>query len=133
MKRQLKLKVISEAPLEPPSTYRDKFPLENIPFVYTSLNKEIIKADAVILPQPIGDERAKYKSNNKTLQAWALRMPVINVPEDLDKFITGESREAEATLRRKEIEDKWETKYSVQDYKDLIEEIKKRKNESKSN
>lgn len=125
--RGLELVCVSEAPIEPPITYRNMLKIHNVAFNYASLNKEMIKYDAILLPEPHGDEKAKYKSNNKTLQAWALGMPVIKVPEDIDKFLTAESRMAEGKARRKEIEDKWDVRFSVDEYKALIDEIKKEK------
>jgi len=127
IKRGLNLIALSSAPLEPPLIYKGKVKIENIPYAHNTINKEIIKGDAVLMPDPVGDERSKYKSNNKTLHAWALRMPVVKVPEDLDKFMDAAAREEEATVRRKEIEEKWDVRYSVDDYKAIIEEVKKRK------
>jgi hypothetical protein len=110
-----------------PSLYRTKIQVHNVPFNYATLNKELIQRDAILMPDPAGDERAKYKSNNKTLQAWALGIPVVKVPEDLDRFETREAREAEGKLRRKEIEEKWDVRYSVDEYRKLIEQITKEK------
>ena len=72
----------------------------------------------------------EYKSNNKTLQAWSLGMPVIKVPEDIDRLLTKEARETEGRNNRKEVEEKYDVKYSVEDYKRIIEEIKKRKEQN---
>lgn len=121
--RGLELVCVSEAPIDPPMMYRNKLKLTNVPYNYAALYKEMIKYDAILLPDPVGDERAKYKSNNKTLQAWSVGMPVVKVPEDLDKFQTAEQRETEGKTRRKEIEEKWDVRYSVQNYKDLIKAI----------
>ncbi len=127
IKRGIELTMISNSSCEPPLIYRGKIKVNNLPYNYDTINREIIKADAVLLPEPKGDERSKYKSNNKTLQSWALRMPVIKLPEDLDKFMSGEEREAEVTLRRKEVEEKWDSKLSVAEYKTLIDDIGKLK------
>lgn len=124
VKRGIELIAISDRDFDPPMMYRGKLLITNIAYNYANINKEIIKYDAVLMPQYLGDERAKYKSNNKTLQAWSLGMPVIKVPEDFDKFSTKEAREQESISRRKEIEDKWDVKYSVDEYRKLIEEIK---------
>lgn len=126
--RGLELTVIAEAPIEAPMIYRSKLKIHNIVFNYKTLNKEIVKYDAVLMPEASGDERAKYKSNNKTLQAWALGMPVIKIPEDIDKLITKEQRETESIARRKEIEEKWDVKYSVDEYRELIKQIQVKKN-----
>jgi hypothetical protein len=128
IRRGLELVIVSESPIEPPLMYRGKIKIHNVAFNYESLNREMIKYDAILLPDPYGDERAKYKSNNKTLQAWALGMPVIKVPEDLDRLASKEARMKESQMRLQEIKDKWDVRYSVDEYKALIEEIKARKN-----
>lgn len=125
--RNLELVCVSDQPIEPPLMYRNRIKITNIPFNYSTINKEMVKYDAILLPDPHGDEKGKFKSNNKTLQAWALGMPVIKVPEDLDKFATAEARKEEGLARRKEIEEKWDVKYSVDEYKVLIDEIKREK------
>lgn len=128
IRRDLELTIVSESPVEPAQGYRGKININNVLFNYATVNKEMIKYDAILLPDPIGDERGKYKSNNKTLQAWSLGMPVIKVPDDLDRLATKESRVKEGLEKRKEIEDKWDVKLSVDEYRTLINEIKAKKN-----
>lgn len=127
--KDIELVIVSEAEVNIPLAFRDKLKVTNVPFNYKSVNQEMIKYDAVLLPDPEGDERAKYKSNNKTLQAWAIGMPVIKLPEDLDKFQTAEARKLEGEIRAKEIRDVWDVKFSVADYEALIKEILEKKNE----
>jgi len=122
--RGLELVCVADQPIEPPMSYRNQIRITNVAYSYATANKEMIKYDAVLMPQPTGDERGKYKSNNKTLQAWALGMPVIKVPDDIDKFMTMEARKEEGQQRRKEIEEKWDVKYSVSEYQELIKQIK---------
>lgn len=126
--RGLELVCISDAPIEPPLIYRNHLKLTNVPFNYATINQEIVKYDAVLLPETKDvDEKGKYKSDNKTLQAWALGMPVIKVPDDIAKFMTAEQRKAEGLEKRKLIEDKFDVKYSVDEYKALIKEIEEEK------
>jgi hypothetical protein len=126
--KNMELTVISDRPIDIPMIYRAKMVINNVPYNYATLNKELIKYDAVIMPDPTGDEKSKYKSNNKTLQAWSLGMPIVKIPEDIDRLMTKEAREIEAKEKLEEIRNKFDVKYSVQEYKDLIEEIKRRKN-----
>jgi hypothetical protein len=126
--KNMELTVISDQAIDIPMIYRTKIIINNVPYNYATLNKELIKYDAVIMPDPTGDEKSKYKSNNKTLQAWSLGMPVVKIPEDIDRLMTKEAREIEAKEKLEEIKNKFDVKYSVQEYKDLIEEIKRRKN-----
>lgn len=126
--RGLELICVSEAEIDIPYMYRSHLKVQNIPFNYASLNRELIKADAVLLPDPAEmDERGKYKSNNKVLQAWSLGLPVIRLPEDLDAFSSAAAREEEGKKRRKEVEELWDCKISVTEYQNLIEEIRKEK------
>lgn len=126
--RGLDLVVITDSEIDPPSVYQGKLSIHNIPYNYQTYIKELIQYDAILMPDPIGDERAKYKSNNKTLQAWALGMPVIKVPSDFKRLATKEARIEEAKVKRKEVEEKWDVKLSVESYRQLINEIKALKN-----
>jgi hypothetical protein len=123
--RGIELVAISNDEINLPLAYRNRLKVTNIPYSYDTVNKEIIKCGAVILPKPSGDEKGKYKSENKVIQSWALRMPVVRTDRDLDKFMDPVEREKEAELRRKEVEEKWDCKISVKEYKELIEKIKK--------
>lgn len=124
IRRDLELTVVSESPIEPAQGYRGKILLNNVLFNYSTMYKEMIKHDAVLLPDPIGDERGKFKSNNKTLQAWSVGMPVIKVPDDIDRLMSKEARVKESEEKLKEIEEKWDCKISVDEYRTLINEIK---------
>lgn len=124
IRRGLELVVVSDNPIEPAQGYRGKIVINNVLYNYSTANKEMIKYDAILMPDPIGDERAKYKSNNKTLHAWSLGMPVIKVPEDLDKLATKEARVKESNEKLSEIKEKWDVRLSVQNYRDLINQIK---------
>jgi hypothetical protein len=123
----LELTVISNNPYDVPLAYRGRLKLENVPYDYNTLGKELMKYDAVLMPAPFGDEKSRYKSNNKVLQAWALGMPVITLPQDLERFNDPLERKKESELRLKEIKEKWDCRFSVDEYKDLIKEIKERK------
>ena len=128
IKRGIELVTISEQPIEPSLMYKGKIKLTNVPFNYDTLNRELGKCDAVLLPDPSAmDERGKYKSNNKTIQTWAIGMPVIKVPEDLDRFNDPKEREAEGIRARKEVEEKWDVKLSVDEYREIIRKVKEKK------
>lgn len=127
IRRKLSLTVVCESPFTAPVGYSN-LQVYNVPFTFPGVNREIIKHDLVLFPDvSTQDERGKFKSNNKTLQAWACGMPVARTPDDLERFMNPEERKKESELRLKEIDEKWDVKISVQEYKDLIEEIKKEK------
>ncbi len=128
--KKLSLTIVSEKPFTPSLGYSN-LQVYNVPFTYPGVNREITKHDIVLMPDPIEDERGKFKSNNKTLQAWACGMPVARLPEDLDRFMDPKERQKESDLRMKEINEKWDVSISVQEYKDLIDEIKAKKASAK--
>lgn len=90
------------------------------------INQEVIKHDFVIMPETVDlDGRLKYKSNNKTIQSWAWGMPVAFTPQDIDRFLIPDEREKESKLRLQEVKDKWDVKFSVEEFKQLISSLKK--------
>lgn len=120
----LKLVVISDQPFNPPVQYQGlKF--ENIPYAYPGVHKEIVKCDMLLMPESNDDLRGRFKSNNKTLTGWALGVPVVQVPADIDRFMDPIERQKEADLRYAEIKDKWDVRQSVREYQELIVEIVK--------
>jgi len=125
-KERINLTIISDKSLVLNPMYSD-IKLRNIEYSYPQVHDEIIKHDAVLVPTTDFDIRGRFKSNNKVLTAWALRMPVIREPKDIDRFMTAEAREKEADKRRKEVEEKWDVRLSVKEYKELINEIQSRK------
>jgi len=59
-----------------------------------TVNENIVKGDIVLCPRdPNG-----FKSDNKKITSWALGMPIVEVPEDIPKFLEWEAREHDQTL-----------------------------------
>ena len=102
----------------------DKIELKNYPFNWSTVYEDIIEGDIVVNPQSTKG-KWKYKSNNKTLLAWALGMPVAENLDDMKKFISEEERRKEQIVRYKELQERWDVKYSVEEYKKLIDSLKK--------
>ncbi len=100
----------------------DKIELKNYPFNWQTAYDDIMEGDIVINPQSTKG-RWKYKSNNKTLLSWALGMPVAENVNDLKKFIGEEERRREQVAKYKELREKWDVKYSVEEYKKLINSL----------
>ncbi len=125
--RDIELTIISNATYDPPLAYREKLNIKNVAYDYNTLFKELIKADAVLMPDPHGDEKSKYKSNNKTTESWALGMPVIRLPGDIDKFMSADTRRKESRRVLQDVKENWDVKDSVEDYRNIIEEVKKRR------
>lgn len=125
--RGIELTVISNEPYQPPYAYR-QLKLKNVPYDYNTLNKELVKHDFVLMPPSDDDEKGRFKSNNKTLTAWALGMPVVALEKDLDRFVGNpEERKKESIQKLQEIKDLWDSRISVDQYRALIEEIRAEK------
>jgi len=116
----LKLVVISDQ--KPPYSRAD----QNKKFDQDKLVNELLKHDMAVFPN-YKRGRFQFKSNNKTIQCWAVGLPVATTPDELSRFMDGEARQKEAIKRRKEVEEKYDVKLSVKEYKDLICEIQKTK------
>jgi len=123
-KRNLSLYVISNSEFIPDNAYGVE--VSNIMWTPNNAFMDIQSGDFCINPpSPLRDLR--FKSNNKTLIAWALGMPVVEHGEDMDRFLDPKERQKEADFRQKEINEKWDIKLSIKAYKDLICEIQKKK------
>jgi hypothetical protein len=90
------------------------------------INQEVVKHDFVIMPETVDlDGRLRYKSNNKTIQSWAWGMPVAFTPTDIDRFLNPVEREKESVIRLKEVWERWDIRFSVDQYRILIDDLKK--------
>lgn len=101
----------------------------NVSYDYRSINDDIIKHDFVILPDYSNDLRHSFKSNNKTLTSWALKMPVAVNPEDVFRFSDPNERNKEAEEKYKYVMEECHVKLSGPQYVDLIKKIAKDKKE----
>lgn len=123
-KHGVTMTLVSDKPL----TFGSDYQVTNIKYNYPNVWHEINKADICILPETKEvDLRGTYKSNNKTICAWACGTPVARTLEDFEKLLTKEAREEEMEKRSKEIQEKWLVKYSVEEYKKIIDDIKEKK------
>lgn len=97
----------------------------NIKYNYESINQDLIAYDAAILPPYTKNIKFTYKSNNKTLTCWALKLPVIHEIPDLERFNDPEERKKEAEDRYKEVIENYHVRDSGPEYVKLIESIQK--------
>lgn len=119
--RDLSLYVVSNSEFFPDNDYGVE--VSNIKWEPHNAFMDIQSGDFVINPpSPFGDLR--FKSNNKTLIAWALGMPVVNVAEDLDRFLDPAERQKESELRLAEVHKDWDIELSIKQYQDLICDIR---------
>ena len=99
----------------------------NIPYDYKTVHEEIIKHDAVLMPIFIKNLRHSYKSDNKILTSWALKMPVIREPQDIERLMNPAVRNAEAEKHYQYVKDEYHVKHSGPEYVNLIEQLMREK------
>ena len=108
----LELIVISNAGFKLPAHYENRIELINYPWTLETVNKDIIKGDILLNPKS-DKNKWKYKSNNKTITAWALGVPVAHNIDELKKLINEEDRIEESKKRFIEVKEKYDIKLSV--------------------
>ena len=101
----------------------DDIKITNISFNKNTFIDDILTCDIIVNPQS-SKGKWKFKSNNKTIQAWAFGLPVALNIEELKKFLDENERRKEAIKRLKEVEERWGIEKSIEEIKNLIERIK---------
>jgi len=122
----LDLIVISNKEYKLPYIYESKIDIENVKYDVETVNSALLRGDFVINPQS-ANGKWKFKSNNKTIKAWSLGLPVAHNPEEVRSFILEEARISESNKRLKEVIEKWDVKISVKELQDLILKLKDNK------
>lgn len=85
--------------------------------------KEIQKSDICVLPK-MTRPQDRFKSENKTVIAQLLGLPVATTAEELDDLMTAEQRNKAVDTVYDTIRKEYDVKLSIKQYKDLIDEIK---------
>lgn len=117
----VELTVISNQTLAAPSEYQP-FSVKSRKYDHATIYEELIKADFALLPEP-NDIRGGFKSNNKDLTCWALKLPVAKQPEDIKRFADLTERKKEAEAKYKEVKKNWTMDKSVRQWKDLMRSL----------
>lgn len=125
MKHGLRLTVISDQNLRLMAGY-EALKIHNVKYNYETVHDIIARHDLALLPEN-PTFKGEFKSNNKDLTAMALGVPVVKLPEDLERLMSSEERKKASEQGLKEVKEKYDVRLSVQEYKDLINEIKKDK------
>lgn len=110
-------------PFQLPASVTGKIRLINYPWTEATMNRDLLTCDVIINPQA-NYGRWKYKSNNKTIHAWALGLPVATNKDQLEIFMDEAARVKESDFRFKEMREKYNVKDSVEEYRNLILELK---------
>ena len=126
LKHKMDLIVIANKPYILPTGFSGKVNVKNYPWNEKTVHDDLCKADIIINPR-YDKGRWKYKSNNKTVLGWALGMPVAHTEQELAALIDEAPRKAEADKRYEEAKNSYNVLASVEEWKDLILEIKKGK------
>lgn len=124
-KLKIRLKIISNYSFTPYQNYGVE--IINVKWETNSCWSEIQASDAVLNFQPKSIFRFKYKSNNKTIIAQALGMPVIKTFEDIERLATKKAREEEVKRGLEEVRKNYDIRFSIQQYKELIDSLFKAK------
>lgn len=88
--------------------------------------KEIQKSDICVLPK-MTRPQDRFKSENKTVIAQLLGLPVATTAEELDELVTPESRNSYIDTIYDKLKQDYDVNLSVKQYKELIDEIKRTK------
>jgi len=99
--------------------------ITNIKYDPETINEEIINGGDFVLNYRPNTGKYIYKSDNKTLIAWSLGMPVARSSEDVDRFMEPGAREEEAKIRTQEVKEHHDAKQSVVDYRHVISEAER--------
>jgi len=122
-RNNLELIVVSENNYILPSGY-GKIKCETFGFTWETLKEKCQEVDFV-LNSKTTNGRFKYKSDNKTVIAEALGMPVAKTSEDVTRFLLKDERIKEVEEKYKLVKEKYDILQSINQYKTLFEKIKK--------
>jgi len=125
MKRGLEIIVVSNKSFIPMTQFKG-IKITNYPWSKDNWITDLLKGDILINPKNTKG-RFRFKSNNKTTQAWALGLPVAEIDTDIDKFMTEEARVKESKEKLTKVKKEYDVKQSVIDLKDFIVEIQDEK------
>lgn len=121
--RNLELIVVSENSYSLPVGIKN-VKLTNFKWNENTVNRDLLRADAVLNPK-YSKGRFKYKSDNKTVNAWALGLPVLQSDEDFDTFKSEEVRNAFAKEILNVVKQQYDVSESAKQFIDIIEEYEK--------
>lgn len=110
------------SPYQLPTGLEGKIRLTNYPWTRDTVNIDLLRADIVINPQA-NSGRYKYKSNNKTICAWALGLPVAHNKKELENLMTEEARIKESDEKYTMVHQEYDVEQSVKEYRQLIENL----------
>lgn len=120
IEKNLKLLIISN---DNPEIQRWGAGYEFIKYNEETIYHDLQRADFAILPDGTRPQD-KYKSNNREIKSNLAGLPVAKTPEDVDLYMSAEARQEWFNTKYEIIKAEYDVRKSVQQYKDLINEIK---------
>jgi len=104
-----------------PQEYEKKYRF--IKYLPETAYREIQKADICVLPK-LNRPQDRFKSENKTVIAQLLGLPVAVNADELDKFMEADDRNGHIDTTYDKLKQDYDCLVSVKEYKELIDEIK---------
>jgi hypothetical protein len=120
-KHGFSLIVVSDAPYRMPSAIKN-FELINYPWTDTTAYQDICRGDIVINPKK-KKGKWKYKSDNKTVIAYQLGMPVAHDLEELIALKSAEARNQAVAEAQKLVQEDYHISKTIIELKELIQEV----------
>lgn len=106
--------------------YEEKLKYEFVKYDEDTIQKELKKNDACLLPKGNRPEDM-FKSNNKTTRAWLAGLPVVKSADEIEAIIESKPRQALAKECYNKAIKEYDCKQSVAEYIALINELKEAK------
>jgi hypothetical protein len=106
-----------------PATLAGQLSVRNFAWGLDTVSRDLLRAD-IVINATMHNGRWKYKSNNKTLSAWAIGLPVAHTREELVALIPEEARVADMAQRSYRLFDEYHVRRSVYEYRRLIDDLK---------
>lgn len=119
----LELTVISNQQYAPPKGF-SFVKIVNYPYTYPQVHDRIKECDLYLVPET-DDAKGHFKTNNKALTAMALGVPVVRVPDDLNRLMDEDVRNKQMEEDLKEIKENWLVEKSVNELRNLIDDTNK--------
>lgn len=122
----LTLTVVSDMPYFPQARIEGidddwiKANVRNVKYDYATLNDELVASSDMVINPRIESGRFKFKSNNKTLTAWACGLPVAADGDEMERYLDPDARKLEAERRIGEVARDWDVSLSVAAYREII-------------
>lgn len=101
---------------ECPEPWSSRPRLRFVEWTRDGANTEIARHEIALVPQT-----SVYKSNNRSISAWAMGLAVAKTPDELEAVLSYEKRCEQAETMRQAVHDQYDVRLSVGEWKTLID------------